>query len=80
MKGKMAQAQHPVTPPASPKNEAQAKNPSAQVKPQESPSQGTPRNQPTNEQSARKARKVTPQRPPKPAADEPDERRTLIVI
>jgi hypothetical protein len=78
MKGKIAQAQRPATPAQSPK--AQAKTPSTQEKPQESPSQGTPRTQPRNEQSAGKARKAFPQRPPKAAADEPDERRTLVVI
>jgi hypothetical protein len=80
MKGKIAQAQRPATPAQSPKAQAQAKTPSTQEKPQESPSQGTPRTQPRNEQSAGKARKAFPQRPPKAAADEPDERRTLLVI
>jgi cell division protein FtsN len=80
MKGKMARAQHPVATLEGPKNQSQAKTPSTQAKPQESPSQGTPHNQVRNEQSAGKARKAFPQRPPKAAADEADERRTLVVI
>jgi len=69
MNGKSAQAQHAA---------GQAHNPKA--KPQGSPSQVTPRNQARNEQSAGKSRKAFPRRPPKAAADEADERRTLVVI
>jgi pyruvate/2-oxoglutarate dehydrogenase complex dihydrolipoamide acyltransferase (E2) component len=80
MNGKSAQAQHAAGQAHNPKAKPQANTPSTQVKPQGSPSQVTPRNQARNEQSAGKSRKAFPRRPPKAAADEADERRTLVVI
>ena len=80
MNGKSAQAQHAAGQAHNPKAKPQPNTPSTQVKPQGSPSQVTPRNQARNEQSAGKSRKAFPRRPPKAAADEADERRTLVVI
>jgi hypothetical protein len=80
MNVKSAQAQHAAAQAQNPKAKSQAKTPSNQVKPQESPSQLIPRNQAANERSASKTHKPLRQKPPKAAADEPDERRTLVVI
>jgi hypothetical protein len=80
MNGKAAQAEHAAAQAQNPKTKPQVKTPSTQVKPQESPSQVAPRNHAANERSASKAHKALPQRPPKAAADEVDERRTLVVI
>ena len=80
MNGKSAQAQHAAGQAQNPKAKSQVQTPSNQVKPQESPSQLTPRNHAANERSASKAHKPLRQRPPKAAADEPDERRMLVVI
>jgi Tfp pilus assembly protein PilV len=80
MNGKSAQAQHGAAQAQNPKAKSQGQTPSTQVKPQESPSQLTPRNQVANDRSASKAHKPLRQRPPKAAADEPDERRMLVVI
>jgi len=80
MKGKAVQNEHAAAQAQNPKAKSQAQTPSNQVKPQESPSQLTPRNQAANERSASKAHKPLRQKPPKAAADEPDERRMLVVI
>src|SRR5207247_10910629 len=80
MNRKSAQAQHAAGHAQNPKAKSHVQTPSNQVKPQESPSQLTPRNHAANERSASKAHKPLRQRPPKAAADEPDERRMLVVI
>jgi len=80
MKGKAVQNEHAAAQAQNPKAKSQAQTPSNQVNPQESPSQSTPRNHAANERNASKAHKPLRQRPPKAAADEPDERRMLVVI